>query len=327
MKKFSIILVAIIGFGISAKAQDIITLKNGDDINASVKEVGETEIKYKKFENLNGPIYTMKKSEIFMIKYQNGSKDVFNEVTIPEMQQQATDDLVDVVTLKNGSIFTGKIIAKDVSVIVFESKDGTRYQFPISDIDTSAGDEVVSQMSPSTAMQLQLIKQQQQQTTVNQQVSYSNTNVKSQQRLPVLKYTFGNKISPDGPGKSPFLAGFLSFLVPGVGQFYNGDVGAGFLYMGCNIVCNSIWMSAIKSNYYGIVTVDETQLTIGLVGALAINIISIVNAAHGANKVNIARGYRLANNTYLKIQPAIIQQNDLPIFREYAYGMDFCLNF
>jgi len=65
----------------SSFAQDIITLKNGNDIQALVQEIGELEVKYKKFDNPNGPNYTLKKSEIFMIRYANGSKDVFNKVT------------------------------------------------------------------------------------------------------------------------------------------------------------------------------------------------------------------------------------------------------
>jgi len=64
----------------SAFSQDIITLKNGNDIQAVVQEIGDLEVKYKKFENPNGPNYTMKKSEIFMIRYANGSKDVFADI-------------------------------------------------------------------------------------------------------------------------------------------------------------------------------------------------------------------------------------------------------
>ena len=78
MRKAILLLVSIIGFGIFASAQDIITLKNGEDIQAIVQEIGEVDVKYKKFDNPNGPNYTMKKSEIFMIRYQNGSKDVFS---------------------------------------------------------------------------------------------------------------------------------------------------------------------------------------------------------------------------------------------------------
>lgn len=62
----------------AVKAQDIITLKNGDDVKAKVIDIGTNEIKYKKWDNPDGPAYTLTKGEIFMIKYQNGTKDVFN---------------------------------------------------------------------------------------------------------------------------------------------------------------------------------------------------------------------------------------------------------
>ena len=60
-------------------AQDIITKKNSEDIKAKIIEVNSSEIKYKKFDNLNGPTFTISKSEILIIRYENGSKDVFSE--------------------------------------------------------------------------------------------------------------------------------------------------------------------------------------------------------------------------------------------------------
>ena len=62
-----------------ASAQDVITLKSGDEIQAKVTEVGQTEVKYKRFDNPDGPTYTVNKSDIFMVKYQNGQKDVFKD--------------------------------------------------------------------------------------------------------------------------------------------------------------------------------------------------------------------------------------------------------
>ncbi len=62
----------------SIKAQDNITIKNGDEVKAKVIEINETEIKYKNFENQDGPTRIVYKSEVFSIKYQNGTKDVFN---------------------------------------------------------------------------------------------------------------------------------------------------------------------------------------------------------------------------------------------------------
>jgi len=70
-------------------SQDIITLKNGEEIKAVVQEVGIAEVKYKKYENLTGPTYTLPKSAIFMIKYKNGEKDLFNEITEVRQPTQA----------------------------------------------------------------------------------------------------------------------------------------------------------------------------------------------------------------------------------------------
>ena len=60
-------------------AQDIITFKNGDEIKSKVIEVTPDLIKYKKWENQDGPIYSSNKSEVFMVKYANGTKDVFKD--------------------------------------------------------------------------------------------------------------------------------------------------------------------------------------------------------------------------------------------------------
>jgi len=58
------------------KECDNITLRNGGEISAKVLEISTTEVKYKNCDNLNGPTYTIKKSEVFMIKYPNGTKDI-----------------------------------------------------------------------------------------------------------------------------------------------------------------------------------------------------------------------------------------------------------
>ncbi|MDR1652776.1 MAG: hypothetical protein LBS01_03845 [Prevotellaceae bacterium] len=55
-------------------AQDIIILKDGEEIKAKVQEIGLDNVKYKKYENQAGPTYTLMKFDIFMIKYENGAK-------------------------------------------------------------------------------------------------------------------------------------------------------------------------------------------------------------------------------------------------------------
>ncbi|MDL2308431.1 hypothetical protein LJC68_00250 [Bacteroidales bacterium OttesenSCG-928-B11] len=51
-------------------AQDVIILKNGDDIQALVQEIENENVKYKTFDNPNGPIYTLKKISNTPISYQ-----------------------------------------------------------------------------------------------------------------------------------------------------------------------------------------------------------------------------------------------------------------
>ena len=63
----------------SVHAQDVIYKKNGEEIKAKVQKISELEIEYKKFENLEGPSYSIAKSIVLMIIYENGTKDIFAE--------------------------------------------------------------------------------------------------------------------------------------------------------------------------------------------------------------------------------------------------------
>ena len=60
-------------------SQDLIMLKDGSEIKSKVTEVNIQDIKYKKYENPDGPTYTIPKNKVFLIKYSNGSKDIISE--------------------------------------------------------------------------------------------------------------------------------------------------------------------------------------------------------------------------------------------------------
>lgn len=76
-KQLSLLFFVIIS--VKTFAQDlIITLKN-EDIVAKISEVTTSEIKYKKWDNQDGPIFTITKATVCMIKYQNGSIDILNK--------------------------------------------------------------------------------------------------------------------------------------------------------------------------------------------------------------------------------------------------------
>ena len=78
MKKIYLVLNLILFLFFNSYSQDVITLKTSQDIFSKVIEVSKTEVKYKKFENIDGPTYTISKFDVIMIRYQNGTKDVFN---------------------------------------------------------------------------------------------------------------------------------------------------------------------------------------------------------------------------------------------------------
>jgi hypothetical protein len=61
-------------------AQDIIVKRSsGEEILAKVLEVSSGQVKYKKFDNLGGPNWSMSSADVFMIKYENGSKTRFEK--------------------------------------------------------------------------------------------------------------------------------------------------------------------------------------------------------------------------------------------------------
>lgn len=76
MKKLFILLLFLLS-GYTLFAQDIITKKDGTDIKAKVTEVGQSQITYKKFSNLEGPTYTLNIADILMITYENGEREVY----------------------------------------------------------------------------------------------------------------------------------------------------------------------------------------------------------------------------------------------------------
>ncbi len=81
-------LMALCILGSNLLAQDIITTKLGDEIKAKIIEINPKEIIYKKFDYQSGPTIIISKSDVFMIKYPNGSKDVFTN----NIEEQKTSE-------------------------------------------------------------------------------------------------------------------------------------------------------------------------------------------------------------------------------------------
>lgn len=59
-------------------SQDIIYTSDNDSILCEISEIGTKEVKYKKFNNLNGPTYLIDKNEVGKIVFKNGEEEFFD---------------------------------------------------------------------------------------------------------------------------------------------------------------------------------------------------------------------------------------------------------
>lgn len=132
MKKHlnSLVIIAICMISINTQAQDLIIKKDGTDISAKVLEITTSEIKYNKFENLTGPIYTVLKSDVLMIRYENGTKDIFNESeTIKNVSAENEDTNDDVYKVEINK-FGGKKVemqkGEKIDIIELVDKKGRK---------------------------------------------------------------------------------------------------------------------------------------------------------------------------------------------------------
>lgn len=76
---------------VSAFAQDIIITKDAKKIEAKILEVSKSEIKYKDFDNLEGPTFILEVEEINSITYQNGKVVLYNQKQQETSQVEVTE--------------------------------------------------------------------------------------------------------------------------------------------------------------------------------------------------------------------------------------------
>ena len=69
-------------------AQDLLTRQNGEEIKVNVLEITPAYVSYRRFDNPDGPLITVRKADVFMIRYANGTKEVFG-TTPPAWRQDA----------------------------------------------------------------------------------------------------------------------------------------------------------------------------------------------------------------------------------------------
>lgn len=66
----------------AAHAQDLLTKRNGDELPVKVVEITPAEVRYRRADNPDGPLISLWRSDVLMIRYANGVKEVFNAPAI-----------------------------------------------------------------------------------------------------------------------------------------------------------------------------------------------------------------------------------------------------
>lgn len=143
MKHFLLLVALIPTF---VMAQDVIVKKDGSTILSKVLEVNTADVKYKKLSNLNGPTYTISKSDILSINYENGEKDMFNVEANASSNQSSVRNvpapsqvLVQAKPSANNKVLIDKYSADAIipSGLEISDKDAN-YTFPIMAVSDSS---------------------------------------------------------------------------------------------------------------------------------------------------------------------------------------------
>jgi hypothetical protein len=79
MKKIYAIVVA---FPSLVFSQDLIKKVDGNIIETKIIEISNSEVKYKKFNNLSGPLFVIEKKDVSEIKYENGEVDKLRKTNL-----------------------------------------------------------------------------------------------------------------------------------------------------------------------------------------------------------------------------------------------------
>ena len=91
MKKYFLFgILALIWANVSANAQDVIVKTDNSTIISKVEEITAESIKYRKWDNLDGPTYVLNVSEVICINFSNGTKESFIKSN-PKVEEDKTE--------------------------------------------------------------------------------------------------------------------------------------------------------------------------------------------------------------------------------------------
>lgn len=91
MRKLLFIFLIAASSTLNCLSQDVIYKKDGSEIKAKIIEIEVENVKYKIFEQQDGPVRNIAKKDIFIIIYQDGTKEKFADVAVPNPSQNSSN--------------------------------------------------------------------------------------------------------------------------------------------------------------------------------------------------------------------------------------------
>lgn len=131
-------------------AQDTIIKQNKEMVLAKILEISAEEVKYKRFDLTDGPLFTVLKSDILRIKYSNGSVDEFGKTPLPDAiikNNSAPADISKhyILTMVDGTQLRGKVVSENEKEVVFADNnfgERTISRSKIKNLALEYGDEI-----------------------------------------------------------------------------------------------------------------------------------------------------------------------------------------
>ncbi len=119
MKNIILLLSIIILIVSHSLAQDRLFFLNGDETDVKITEVTSSEVKYKRMDNLDGPTFSTLKSQLFMVKFANGDKEMMATQSV-EPTSNPTSTQQDVYTTQDASPESNSDEGLSNSVVVMD---------------------------------------------------------------------------------------------------------------------------------------------------------------------------------------------------------------
>lgn len=134
------LIIALLAVPAVVYSQDLIVKSDGSEIQAKVLSVEESKVSYKKWTNKNGPTYSLNTDRIFMIKYENGDKDVFSG-NKDSGKASSSADVASGYVEKQPAADNSELIMKYNPKVEFNLKrksSKTKYCFPVMGVEPSS---------------------------------------------------------------------------------------------------------------------------------------------------------------------------------------------